>query len=197
MTPRVLKTLLVAFIVATTATSAHAILDLTGVTVQGELFINGGLTNLFDPVNGKVPAGFGNSPFPGGSGEAEAIVSDSIVEFGYQGGTATFMVNFSTTGVVNVSATSNPFTTVSMNFFSPAFTPSVTLTTVTASPSITTGFTNNTFTVAFNGMSAGPFSSTQYLNVAGTPPPQVPEPASMTLMGLGLVGIILRNRKRT
>jgi hypothetical protein len=196
--PRLLNTIFVTLIVTTTATSAHAVLDLTGVTVQGELFINGDLTkNYFDPVNLKVPAGFGNSPSPGGTGEAEASVSDTIVEFGYQGAAASFQVNFHNNGVVDVSGSANPFTSVAMNFLSPAFTPSVTLTPVTSNPTIVATYSNNTLGYTLTSMTTISFSSTQFLNIQGTPPPQIPEPASLTLVGLGLVGVIARYRKRT
>jgi len=204
---------LVALIVVTTTTSAHAVLDLTGVEMQGELFINttvpppSGTPNYFDPGTGKVPAGFGNSPSPGGTGEASAFVSDTIVEFGYQGTnanpatdtTTNFQVNFHNNGVVQVTANTNPFTTVNMNFNSPAFqnpNQTITFTAISPSPAITTAtFTNSTLTFGF-AMTTGAFSGTYLLNVAGTPPPQIPEPASLTLLSLGLLGIIARFRKR-
>jgi hypothetical protein len=183
-------------IILTSATSAHAVLDLTGVTVQGDLKIGMNPLNLFDPANGKVPAGFGNSPSPGGSGEAEAIVSDSIVEFGYSGANdANFAVNFSTNGFVQVSASANPFSSVEMHFSGPSFGTTVTLTTITSSPSISAGYTSNNLTFMFNP-TGGSFSGTYLLNVQGTPPPQIPEPASLTLLGFGLIGIIARYRKR-
>lgn len=204
MTPtRLLKTILLA-LTLTTATSAHAVLDLTGVTVQGTLTINGLATNFFDPGNipNKVPPGFGNSLNPPGSGEAEAIVSDSIVEFGYSGAVdANFAVNFSTNGLVQVSASANPFSSVEMHFSGPAFTSSVTLMTITGSPFIpVASYTPNNLAFMFSptGFPGVPFSGTYLLNIQGTPPPQlVPEPASLTLVGFGLIGIIARYRKRT
>jgi hypothetical protein len=202
MTPtRLLKTILLA-LTLTTATSAHAVLDLTGVEMQGELLIGASALNFFDPVfPGKVPPGFGNSPSPGGTGEASAFVSDSIVEFGYSGSLdANIQVNFSTIGVVQVSASNNPFTSVNMSFNSPAFQNPmqvITFTPINSTPFITAGFSNSTFTVSFTTMTTGAFSGTYLLNVQGTPPPQIPEPASLTLLGLGLAGIIARYRKRT
>ena len=191
-----IKLVLTALLV-TTATPAHAVLILTNQEVQGQLFINGGPTNFFDPASGHVPAGFGNSPLPGGTGEASAFVSDSIVEFGYQGGTsATFVqVNYHNNGVVEGLVSATPFTSVVMNFFSPAFTPAVTFTATTSSPHVMQGYANNTLTVTFTGPTPATTMFSGFLNIQGTPPPQIPEPGSFTLLGLGIVGIIALSRK--
>jgi hypothetical protein len=85
---------------------------------------------------------------------------------------------------------------VTMNFFSPSFTPSVTLTPVTSSPFTAANYGNNTLSYTLTTKTTVSFSSTHFLNIQGTPPPQIPEPASLTLVGLGLVGIIARYRKR-
>ena len=82
-------------------------LDLDGQQLSATLFFNGGSTNQFDPDNGHVPSGFGNSPAPGGSGEPSAVVSDSEIEFGYEGGAAAiqFSVDLTTFGQITVVGT--------------------------------------------------------------------------------------------
>jgi len=195
-----LKILLIAVLV-TTASPAHAVLNLTNIEVQGELFNGASPTNLFDPTNGHVPPGFGNSPAtppPGGSGEASALVSDSIVEFGYQGGQAntSVQVDFHNNGVVNGTISATPWTLMTMHFNSPAFTQMVTFTaTGSSSPDFIPGYGNNTLTFTFTGPAMATTTFSGFLNIQGTPPPQIPEPASLTLLGLGIVGIIALSRK--
>jgi hypothetical protein len=62
---------------------------LLGTTVSGALLsFAPGVANGFDPANGFVPPGFGNSVSPNN------VVIGSEIEFGFSNGTATITVDF-------------------------------------------------------------------------------------------------------
>jgi len=79
---------------------------LTGTQVTGALYFAGYSLDFFDPVNGRVPAGFLNA-----AGTA-VIISSNAVEFGYDDGTATITADFTDT---RLTVTDSPHTTASYN----------------------------------------------------------------------------------
>jgi hypothetical protein len=184
----VLALTLLAGIVAS-AGSAHA-LSLLGQQVTGELFINGGPSNEFDPENGEVPDGFGNSANPPGSNSNIVPISDPLVEFGYQGATALFTADFTGAGGLTLTASAVPFTSVVMTFSSPGFAGLNFSSVVDGAPNLGCSFASTTVMCDVS-MGAG-FASTFIFSA----PARVPEPASLTLLALGLAGILVGSRLR-
>jgi hypothetical protein len=173
---------------------AHA-LSLLGANVEGKFFLNGGSDNLFDQKFGHVPTtGFGNSPGFPGNGLATVPISDIVVEFGYQGAADRFTTDFTVAGGVTLTATGVPptFTNVTMTFASPGFIGLLFAPVHVEGTNNNCSFATNTITCM---VTAGPgpgFTSTYSLSSAA----QVSEPASLTLLALGLAGMIARCRKR-
>jgi hypothetical protein len=76
-----------------TIAASPAFADLVGTEVSGVLNFGGGATNFYDPANGFVPAGFGNSTSPNNV----VIGGPFIATFGYQDAANTDNSNFTNT----------------------------------------------------------------------------------------------------
>ena len=193
---RTVRLLAIGLLTVILGTSQAYALQFSQVDVEGVFNIGSSTNNLFDASSfpALVPAGYGNSipPPPGGSGETTVTISDPLIEFGYQGATsmALFTANFSVNGMVTLTATSQPFmSNVTQTFTSPGFTGL----TFAFQPGGSLGNNNScsfaSTTITCTATPGGAFTSVYQFS-------QVPEPASLTLLGLGLAGIIARCRKR-
>jgi hypothetical protein len=166
--------------------------DGIGTSVTGSLTFSGfGTTNYFDPANGFVPSsGYGNS------GGLTTVTIGPGVEFAFQSSANLDTADFdgTTLNITDLSAigSSNGF---EMKFTDPAFT-GFSLTSDTLG--ITYNFSGTTLTVDFAGGNIKGSGSTtfSYTVVPSGPPPAVPEPGTLQLLGTGLLGTgyILRRR---
>ncbi len=194
------------------ASPAHA--NLIGQQVLGSLKFQGGGPNYFDPANGLVPAGFGNSagplvtvaPFgnsfgftddhsPGllvrdNSNLTQHTSTDSYLDIGTDSDNDTGMYPWEQT-----------FTSLTPGAFN-------TLTLVSSTYSgLTYSLVGDTITLDWVGIPVGPPVSFvarftvrhDDIGPPPPPPPGVPEPASWALMilGFGGVGAMLRSRRRS
>jgi len=157
--------------------------NITGTLNFGAL----GGTNYFDPTNGGVPAGYGNT------GSATVAIG-SGVEFGYQDGANLDTANFTGT---SLTITDQTFSSASPFF--------MTFTSNVAGFFNNAAFSSNGFggsfsvsgnTLTFSAPTVGtPQTRTSVITFAGATG-AVPEPATwaMMVLGFGAVGASLRRR---
>ena len=184
-----MKKLLVLMVTAVTVFSpvvAHA--DLVGTSVNGDFELNGvPATNLFDPGNGLVPAGFGNS-----SGLPVTIGAE--IEFGVSDGIILYSFDFSGTGL-SITNVSNGTETGFVATFTDSGFSGLNLATVTALTGFSLGLSGSKLTVTFVGDTPEGTHSGAYSLTAPSPGP-VPEPGTLALIGTGVLGAAGAIRRR-
>jgi hypothetical protein len=172
--------------------SAAANAQLAGTQVNGSLQFSGGGPNYFDPGNGFVPAGYGNST-------GQPVTIGSGTEFGFADGQNTDTANFTDAQLIITDIVSSDIGNAQSTYSFTSLTPGAFTGLTLASSSFPVGYTyalvGDTITLDFNGFSgAGTYVTT--FNVA-TAVANVPEPATwaMMLIGFGAIGWQLRRRR--
>jgi hypothetical protein len=168
--------------------------SLTGSSVSGQMLILNGPPNYFDPANGFVPSGYGNSA-PNGPNN---ITIGSGIEFGYQDGANTDTVDFGSTNVTLQDVDNSNSVAVTFVFTDSLFVGA----TLTAGADnfpdgVTAGISGQTLTISMAGFT-GPGTFDATFNFG--PVSQTPLPAALPLFagGLGLIGLIgARKRRKT
>jgi hypothetical protein len=173
--------LLVSATLVWVANASPVMADLIGTSVSGAMNIQGNPPNYFDPVNGFVPAGFGNSVSPNN------VVIGAGTEFGYMDNANTDTVNFTGTQVTLTDVATPEFNgslAIDYSFTNSAFIgASVGLVSNSFPSSVTATLVGNLLTLhapEFDG--TGTFAATFNITI-----PAVPGP----IVGAGLPGLIL------
>jgi hypothetical protein len=109
--------LLVSATVVWVANASPVMADLIGTSVSGVLQFNGSGPNFFDPANGLVPAGFGNSA-PHGPNN---VIIGPGTEFGFSDGQNGDTVNFTGTQVTLIDQSNGGSTPATYSFTNSAF----------------------------------------------------------------------------
>ncbi len=182
-----LKGTLCIFVLLTSAGFLHA--DGIGTSVTGSLTFAGfGTTNYFDPINGFVPSGFGNS------GGLTTVAIGPGVEFAFQSASNFDTADFDGTTLVitDVSATggSNSF---EMKFTDSAF---AGFALMSDTLGITYNFSGTTLTVDFGNSNIKGSGSAIFSYTTPSTPAPVPEPGTLQLLGTGLLGAGYMLRRR-
>ncbi len=185
-----MKKLLAVLAVAVTSFSATSLrADLLGTNVNGTLTFSGGSTNYFDPANGFVPTGAGNSVSPNG------VVIGPGVEFSFNDTINRDVANFTGTGLTVRDACLGSFDCAGNNTFQMTFTDTSfgAVTLLTNDLGITFSTAGDVITVNFPGGAVANSNATATFRIATA---QTPEPGTMGLVATGVLGAAGAIRRR-
>jgi hypothetical protein len=169
--------------------AAHA--ALTGTPVSGTLTFGGGAINYFDPTNGFVPSGFGNT-------SGTSVIVGSGTEFGFDDGANRDTADFTDTQLIVTDLLAQGLTNPWTMTFTSAAIGSITLNASSFSPDLTYSLLGNTVTIQWAGTTAAaPGTSYRAIFDIGSAA-AVPEPATWALMllGFGAIGVAVRRKGR-
>jgi len=162
---------------------------LIGTSVSGQMLVFDTAPNDFDPVNGHVPSGYGNSSPHGPLN----VTIGSGTEFGYQDPADTITVDFTATGVTLRDDSGGNFNPVTYVFTDSAF---LGATTAVISdnfvPAVTASLVGDVLTLSAPILpDPGTFTAAFSITTATS----APEPQSLTLLA-GFVGGLMAIRRR-
>ena len=193
-----MKKLILLLVTAVTLSPMMAHADLIGTSVDGTIAFAGFPQNFFNPLNGLVPAGYGNSaglPVTVGSGIEFGLSDDNLLyTFDFSGTTLTV------TNTVGVASPENAFVA---SFTDTGFAGLNLSTLSNTMAGLTASLSGNVLTVNFAGhltpatvvgnVGTGVFS----LAAASTGTPGVvPEPSTLALLGSGALAAAGFMRRR-
>jgi hypothetical protein len=162
--------------------------DAIGTPVTGTLNFTGhGTTNYWDPANGFVPPGFGNS------GGSVTVPIGSGVEFGFNDGVNQDTADFTgTTLTISDEAFAGGSNSYVMTFTDPAF---LGFTAVDNGLGLGLSFSGHTVTLTFPGGNIKGTESSTFDFTSTTP---IPEPGTLALMATGLLGVagLIHSKRR-
>lgn len=189
-----MKRLLVVLAVVGVSLSAASLrADLLGTKVSGSLTFNDDPTNFFDPINGQVPAGYGNSSGPNN------VTIGKGVEFGYKDpfnrDTANFRASTLTIRDVcrvfdGICFGSDSF---QMKFADAAFTSARLLNNELG---VNFSFSGDVLTINFEGGEIPDNNATAKFLIGSSAVAQTPELGTMGLVATGILGAAGAIRRR-